>query len=85
MYSKEGDICQFVIAADIVKQRLGHCHLMQRKQFESLHQFEVGEVDDYIEKNERGETIVHCYLRALRRFVAPISRLPCAEKMVTIT
>lgn len=25
-----------------------------------LHQFEVGEVDDYIEKDERGQTIVHC-------------------------
>lgn len=25
-----------------------------------LHQFEVGEVDDYVEKDERGHTTVHC-------------------------
>lgn len=24
-----------------------------------LHQFEIGEIDDYIEKNEQGETTVH--------------------------
>lgn len=24
-----------------------------------LHQFEIGEIDDYIVKNERGETTVH--------------------------
>lgn len=24
-----------------------------------LHQFEIGEVDDYIEKNKEGDTIVH--------------------------
>ena len=24
-----------------------------------LHLFEIGEIDDYIEKNERGETTVH--------------------------
>lgn len=25
-----------------------------------LHQFEIGEVDDYIEMNRDGDTIVHC-------------------------
>lgn len=25
-----------------------------------LHQFEVGEVDDYVEKDEQGHTTVHC-------------------------
>ena len=49
-----------------VRYRCRHCETeIGRLPFDAeetirkLHQFEVGEVDDYIEKNERGETIVH--------------------------
>lgn len=49
-----------------VRYRCRHCETeIGRLPFDAeetirkLHQFEVGEIDDYIEKDSRGETVVH--------------------------
>lgn len=54
------------------KVELGTLPFDADETIQKLHLFEIGEIDDYVEKNERGETIVqticeHCE-DSLRQF-----------------
>lgn len=48
-----------------IRYRCRHCQVeigtlpFDASQTPRLHQFEIGEIDDYIEQNEQGETTVH--------------------------
>lgn len=41
------------------KVEIGTLPFEAEETIKKLHLFEIGEIDDYLEKNERGETTVH--------------------------